>query len=283
MGMFLWRFRWLGVAAAAYFAFFDGGNRQPRAPTADGTYQTFCYNPGQFAMTFDEGPSQYTKEVTAVLAANQVKATFHIVTKYLTNVAVLTNVQEAAKAGHVIGLRWPTDVNPIAISDETFLKVLRTESNNIFNAIGKYPKFLRLPAGKYDNRVVKLAQEQGFIVTMWNFDPEDYKTDVKAADVITRLNSEFAQVSRGQGRYITLFHDIYPVFTDKAFLQTIVTAIKDQGYNFVTLGECLNEKNPYREKNGNDSGAQPLPPSAASTMSPSFMVPAFATLMALVL
>lgn len=45
------------------------------------------------AITFDEGPSQYTANVLFALRANNIKATFHVVTDYLlVDVAVVTNL-----------------------------------------------------------------------------------------------------------------------------------------------------------------------------------------------
>ena len=157
---------------------------------------SFCYTPGQFALTFDEGPNPNTKDVLAALEQKKVKATFHIVTKYLNTVSVFTNLQETERAGHIIGLRFPTEVDPSKASDETIRKVLRTESQLVYNAIKKYPKYLRLPAGKDDDRVVQIAQEEGFVVTRWNFDSLDYTNGLNVATVVADLNQRFRYFSR---------------------------------------------------------------------------------------
>lgn len=61
---------------------------------------------GQVAITFDEGPSEYTVGALNGLSATAAVATFHVITKYLNNVAIVTNLEAAYAAGHVIGLRY---------------------------------------------------------------------------------------------------------------------------------------------------------------------------------
>ena len=218
-----------------------------------------------------------------MLNANKVKATFHVVTKYLNNVSVLSNLQEAEKAGHVIGLRFPTEIDPTKASDETIRKVLRSESNNVYSAIKKYPKYLRLPSGKDDDRVVQIAQEEGFVVTRWNFDPEDYATGVTAGAISTKLQGEFSLVSAGRGRYIALVHDIYDVYKNTQFLGDILGTVKNSGYTAVTLQDCLSDASAYRDTNGGGTTTTQSTNDAASSSVPSFMVPFVASLAALAL
>ena len=91
-------------------------------------------------------------------------------------------------------------------------------------------------------------------------------------------------MTRGQGRFIGLFHDIYDMYKDPLFLTTIVGAVQDYGYNFVTLQDCLSDASPYRATNGGaTTTTQSTNGGAASMVVPSFMVPFVASLAALAL
>lgn len=69
------------------------------------------------------------------LKSNNVKATFHVTTKYINQVEVVTNVQRAFQEGHVIGLRYPTSLDPTQQSDDEIRTTLKDESAKIHTLI----------------------------------------------------------------------------------------------------------------------------------------------------
>lgn len=140
------------------------------------------------------------------------KGTFHFTTAYMQgNIAALTNVETAAKDGHVVGLKFPSD--PSNLSDEELEQALLMQSERIFGAIKKYPKYLRFPYGTYGEREIKIAKCLGMVVTEWNIDTHDYeiqenKKDIDVAEkLIARYATAFAPLAPGAGRFISVHHD----------------------------------------------------------------------------
>lgn len=225
--------------------------------------KSYCVKNGDVALTFDEGPSQYTVRVLKGLQDNKMNATFHVITKYFQNVAFVTNMETAYRQGHIIGLRYPNkEVDLTEESDEDIRLTLLTESETIYQYIGVYPKYLRLPFGKYDSRAVKIAESLGFVLTGWNVDPMDYQEGMNAATIAGTYVTQFNQVGQGLGRYIGLHHDIYPVYQDPGVYQRLKNAFDAYKYRTVTLAECLGDPEPYRNGNagsgavGSTSGAE---------------------------
>lgn len=215
-------------------------------------------------MTFDEGPSAKTLQVLNSLKQAEAKATFHITTQYLNNVAVLTNAITAKEAGHVIGLRFPTD--PSKLSDEQFQQALIDQSQRVKDSVGVLPKFLRLPFGKYGARELSIANCMGFVVTEWNIDTLDYdlkptSTDSKLDSLQQTYGNAFAGMNAGAGRFIALHRDLYDVYLNETVLVELTKYIKSYGYSLVTLDKCMSEASPYRSSNkACNSGSGPASP-----------------------
>jgi peptidoglycan/xylan/chitin deacetylase (PgdA/CDA1 family) len=85
---------------------------------------TFCKKSGMVALTFDEGPSDHSMFVQKSLKTAKAQVTYHIITRYLSNVAYATLMQQADEAGHVIGLRFPTNRNALSMNDDQLANTL---------------------------------------------------------------------------------------------------------------------------------------------------------------
>ena len=212
-----------------------------------------CLTKGQVAVTFDEGPASSTLNILNGLQQANIKATFHIVTKYLSNIAVSTNLRTAYERGHLIGLRFPTEKDPKSMTDVDIKQTLLLESFKIFKQIGVYPKYLRLPANGYDDRVVSIATALGFVVTQWNIDTFDFEADVTGWKISNAYVTQLNTVAQGQGRFISLHRDLYKVYTDESIMVTVNANVSSRGYTFVTLDKCLSDS-AYRGDNKDPTG-----------------------------
>ena len=220
------------------------------------------------ALTFDEGPGDSSLAIRESLLAAKAWSTFHVVTRYLGSVQYLTNLQELKRDGHVIGLRFPTTINPMLLSDDLFVKTLLDESRTLKNYIGVYPKYLRLPDGGYDDRLVNLARGLGFQVTRWNVDLFDY--DIGNSTAVDKIplfrkpfQAEFSQVSTGSGRYIALFHDQAPVYQNRTLLVNLADWLRNSSYKLVTMDACLMDTDPYRATNDDTRAKKSDKPSSS--------------------
>ncbi|KAI3631295.1 hypothetical protein MIR68_010785 [Amoeboaphelidium protococcarum] len=221
----------------------------------------YCTKAGLVSLTFDEGPSPLTPSVLQALAQVNISVTFHVVTKYLDNVASVTNIQTAYRNGHLIGLRFPTTMDPSAMSESAFQATLLTESNKLFTVIQAYPKYLRLPAGQYNANHVKIANTLGMIVTEWNVDTNDYNLDPATglSQMIGAYSEQFSQVGPGLGRYVSLHHDLSQFYSNATNVVETVKYIKNYQYNIVRLDMCLSA-DAYRKSNGVNGGGSGSPP-----------------------
>lgn len=243
------------LGLVAWFALFsENNNRYRRAAVSTvSDVAKSCIDKGKIAVTFDEGPSSTTTNVLTGLTNAQIPATFHVVTKYFSNIVVSTNLKTAAENGHVIGLRFPTETDPTKLSDRELKEVLLYESYKIFKQIGAYPKYLRLPLGKYNDKTVRVATQLGFIISEWNVDTNDYAEGITGDDIVKAYSNQLASVGTGSGRFISLHRDLYAVYSDEGILTKIRKVGNDKGYTFVTLADCLGDSS-YRPDNKDPSG-----------------------------
>lgn len=236
-----------------------------------------CASQGQVAVCFDEGPSQYTNNVLISLDASQTKATFHVITAYLNNVVYSTLLTQIVQAGHLLGMRYPTTLDPNTQSDDQIVQTLLDQSQIVYSYTSVYPKYLRLPYGDYSQAKLNLIQNQGFFISFWNLDVLDYNVANVTngpATISGVYQTQFAQVGAGAGRFIALHHDIYPVYTNPNVIPQVVAAIKNNGYTAVRLDTCLNDKAPYRLANNDVRGKISTKTSdAASSTATSFLLP----------
>jgi peptidoglycan/xylan/chitin deacetylase (PgdA/CDA1 family) len=111
----------------------------------------------------------------------------------------------------------------------------------------------RLPYGKYNQRVLDLCEKLGFVVTVWNIDTVDYKSDITANQIVNAYESQFVQTEAGKGRFISLHHDIANIYYDQTTLAKVFSSLKNYSYTTVTLDQCLGTT-PYLSKLPDTSG-----------------------------
>lgn len=235
----------LSIVFTLYY--FSGGGSQPKFRRAVVPIKEYdrCMNAGQAALTFDDGPtSPYTQAILQVLREEQVQATFHISTKWLSNVVSETIANQARVEGHIIGLRLQTEIPLENIKASELETILIDQSNAVYRATGVHPRFIRLPYSENPTpqSVTDILSKFGFLVTKFNVDLQDY----------TRSNEEI--ISQGfratldslgdlLGRWIILAHDTVPISTA---IQAGIQYGKEKGYKFINLGECTSNTYVYR-------------------------------------
>lgn len=223
-----------------------------------------CKTAGMIALTFDDGPSENTIELLDLLQSKGVRATFHLTTQHLTDPAVQDSLFEITSAGHLIGLRTETRWDLLKMSDKQIRTEFARHANIMASFIGYYPKFVRLPYGGYDDRVLKAVESTGAVVTTHNLETYDYTNDgnrvVNAVQLATSL------LAPGAGSFIVVQHD--GVQQSVAVSGKVIEVAQKAAYKLVTLDACLGmgdmTKNKVALKGGNGTGgALPMGPGAA--------------------
>ncbi len=176
------------------------------------------------ALTFDDGPGQYTNSILDALEANQAHATFFVVGQNI-NEETGAVMRRAVDLGCEIGSHTQDHADLVKADADTFQQQIQQADENIFNAIGRYPYFLRPPYGDFNDDV---RRHVGKPLAFWSVDTKDWKTRNTACTVSAALDN----IEDGD---VVLMHDIYS--ETAAAAAQIVPSLVQQGYQLVTLSE----------------------------------------------
>lgn len=211
-----------------------------------------CVSRGMFAMNWDDGPSQNTMQLLGILRDNDVKATFHVTTKYITDPNIQGAIQSIAREGHLLGLRAEPSWNLFSMTDEQIAAGIVRQANVLGSFIGYVPKFIRLAYNGYDDRVLRAVESTGMIATSHNLETYDYGND--SQKIFNAVNLPLSLQARGGGSFIAIQHDAVSQSVGAA--AKIIKLVKGSGYKFVKMDECLGlgdmTQNKEALKGGND-------------------------------
>lgn len=180
------------------------------------------------ALTFDDGPTQYTPSILHLLEAHHAVATFFVIGPHaLQRPAIVRREQHD---GDAIGDHTVTHPHLTALSSARIRLELDGAANDVVSVVGRRPTLLRPPFGAYNTRVSRVAGQTGLAVIMWSLDPQDWKK-------ITPQAIERRVINRMRPGDIVSLHDRY-ARTPKA-LTLILTDLANRGYTFVTIPQLL--------------------------------------------
>ncbi len=180
------------------------------------------------ALTFDDGPSQYTWDIVSTLQSYKARATFFIIgNQVATHEAaidyILANHNEIAS--HSFGHKKLTKLSEVEVVNQ-----IRPVDAALLEQHDYIPVMYRVPYGSRDERVLGILKQEGKPVIGWSVDPYDWK--VKDKDTI--VNHVLNSVKDGD---IVLMHDIYEP-TAQAVAE-LVPALQERGYQIVTISELF--------------------------------------------
>ena len=180
------------------------------------------------ALTFDDGPSQYTAGILDSLEKYHSRATFFEV-GYRVN-QYKDTVLRIDQLGCEIGNHSYDHASLGNASASKIRSEISKTDARIKAVTGKKPTLLRPP---YGNRGSSLKQNAGKPMILWSIDTRDWES--RNADKVCRIVMN--QVSDGD---IILMHDAYSSSRDAA--KRIIPALKRKGYQLVTISELAQYK-----------------------------------------
>lgn len=192
------------------------------APQGDGKY---------IALTFDDGPSQYTPQILEILEEKGVKATFfNLGSQAETYSDYCSQVVESGNelASHTNKHTYLPDLDRDSLRDEITSAAERLEA-----ASGESPQMIRAPYGSFDTNCWLRSCDLISCNVLWNIDTLDW--ELPGADAITSevLNSAYNGA-------IVLMHDGGGNRSqDVAALPDIIDGLQDAGYELVTVSELM--------------------------------------------
>ncbi|OPA80643.1 polysaccharide deacetylase [Paenibacillus selenitireducens] len=189
------------------------------------------------ALTFDDGPDpNQTPEILDLLKKYDAKATFFVVGKKVALQPEL--LKREAKEGHEIANHT---YNHIYFNYKVPVNKLEKEISDTHALIAKHtgqqPHLFRPPGGMFNEQLIQLAKEKGYLVVLWSWhqDTKDWRSPGVNFIVQKVLNNI-------RGGDIILFHDWVegPKHSQTVeALKIILPALQEKGYSFVTVSQLI--------------------------------------------
>ena len=196
----------------------------------DGTYDPTQHKP-RIALTFDDGPGEYTDELLDCLEENNAHATFFMVGQNISGWE--STVQRMVDLGCEIGNHtWdhPSQTLPNMSIDD--VKAEFQKDDALKQACGQIATVARAPYGAANQDIYDAVQKPFF---MWSLDTEDWKLMDATADYDAVMNGDLTDGS------IILMHDIHEPSVQAAL--KLIPDLTAQGYKLVTVSELAEAKN----------------------------------------
>lgn len=180
------------------------------------------------ALTFDDGPGKYTKELVDLLSKNNVKASFFMVGQNIKNYK--SYVKYAYDNGMEICNHSQNHKNLKNLSKDEILDEINSVDDMLEKITGQKPKYYRSPGGNQNDTVLSTIPKP---CILWNVDTRDWES----RDTQKIIDKTLKEVDDGD---IILMHEIYKTTLDA--VEPIIVKLKEKGYNFVTVTELYQIK-----------------------------------------
>ena len=196
-------------------------------PQGDNPYGIDPSKP-MIALTFDDGPSQYTWDIVKTLQEHGARGTFFLIGN---QVATHQAAIDYTLANHnEIASHSFNHENLTKLTDEEIRAQITPVDTALQEQHDYTPAVYRVPYGSRDERVLAILKEAGKPVIGWSVDPYDWKVQNKE----TIVNHILTRVQDGD---IILMHDIYEP-TAQAVAE-LVPELQARGYQLVTVSELF--------------------------------------------
>lgn len=190
-----------------------------------GVYDSAADNSHMIALTFDDGPGEFTNEVLDLLEENNGKATFFMLGECVEQYGSET-IPRMVKLGCQLGNHSYDHSDMATLSISAALQQFQTTDELIAKYSGGVPaSLIRFPYGSYNDELESRIDKPSMY---WNFDTQDWtKPDAyeMAQKVITNV----------EGGDIVLMHDIHA--NTISSLKTMIPGLREAGFQMVTLSE----------------------------------------------
>jgi peptidoglycan/xylan/chitin deacetylase (PgdA/CDA1 family) len=188
------------------------------------------------ALTFDDGPSEFTPKVLDILEKEKVPASFFIIGSSIAGREA--DLQREIDNGHTVANHTWTHIDTSGAGPEVRSQLERTQAA-IKKATNFTPCLFRPPYGAKSSASVALTKRLGMQTVIWDVDTSDYERPA-SFDIVQRVLNGVKPGS------IVLMHDGGgPREETLAALPEIIKGLKAKGYSFVTLDKLLAVRNKY--------------------------------------
>lgn len=239
------------IAAAPVYKVGNGLGPQQEAagkdPYCDWTF-TGCFGKedlyecpkGEWALTYDDGPSEFSPKLYDYLDKVDIKVTFFMVGGQVVKYPDYT--LRAYKAGHELAMHTWSHSYMTSLTNEQIVAELKWNELAIKEVTGVSPRYFRPPYGDIDDRVRNVAAALGFIPVIWNHDTNDWAhasdpVNYKAAWIDGNVTKWANNAKTATVGGISLQHDLYSKTVDAAIR---ILPILQKAYTLTPVGKCNN-------------------------------------------
>ena len=195
----------------------------------DGSYDPSKVRP-MLALTFDDGPGQYTDELLDCLEQNNAHATFFMLGQ---NVSAYPDApKRMLELGCEVGSHSWDHTQLTTIDLDAVAKQFSDTDDALIQACGQAASVARAPYGDGNSDIYNTVNKPFF---MWSLDTEDWKLMDADADYNAVMNGDLTDGT------IILMHDIHEPSV-KCATEKLIPALIDQGYKLVTVSELAEAK-----------------------------------------
>lgn len=206
-----------------------------------------CVTPGTVAVTYDDGPSEFTTDLLDKLKGYNAQVTFFVVGNNGGRGAINDRtmkwpgiLERMVNEGHQIASHTWTHENSTLLDDDHMMEQMVWNEVAINDVLGYFPTYMRPP---YDecSPVCEAAMEKlGYHIIYHDIDTNDWMYD-DATEIQNSKDTWDASIGPSNPEtdsFLSLEHDI---FYQSVYNLTdyIFTSLQQKGYKSVTVGDCL--------------------------------------------
>lgn len=192
------------------------------------------------ALTFDAAwGADKTQGILDVMEQYGAKGTFFLVGFWIDKYEKETKA--IAEAGFDIGNHSRNHLNMPKLSENEIKNEIEYVNDRVFDLTGKKPKYFRAPFGDYSNKLMTSLEELNMVGVQWSIDSLDWK-GLSAKQIYERV------VPKVKSGDIVLFHNNSDHVIDA--LPLVLSALKGQGFEFVTLSQLVHTEGYTIDSNG---------------------------------
>ena len=192
------------------------------------------------ALTFDAAwGADKTQGIIDTMKKYDAKGTFFLVGFWLDKFEKETKA--IAEAGFDIGNHSRNHLNMPKLSDDEIRAEIEYVNDRVNELTGIKPTYFRAPFGDYSDRLMSAIEELDMVGVQWSIDSLDWK-GLSAKEIFNRV------VPKAKCCDIVLFHNNSDHVLDA--LPLVLSALKEQGFEFVTLSELVATEGYTIDNNG---------------------------------
>ncbi|KAH6850175.1 hypothetical protein B0I37DRAFT_107019 [Chaetomium sp. MPI-CAGE-AT-0009] len=235
-----------------------------------------CKNPGDIALTFDDGPYIYTNDLLDKLKSYGAKATFFLTGTNLGKGKINDPatiypaiIRRMHDEGHQIASHTWAHQNASQLTNQQFTDHMVWNEIALNSILGFFPTYMRPPYSICESNCQSILSTLGYHVIYFDLDTEGYLHDSEENIQTSKdiWNDAIDGSDPSSDSYLQIEHDIhYQVVYN--LTDYILTSLFTAGYRAVTVGECLGDPSTNWYRTGPTGGVVPsgsvAPPTSTS-------------------